>query len=279
MGELLLCRESIAAMPFYVEGISINLYSLEELSYYIANNTYLLEPDFMSEELCTWIDKELKRTDLADRLRDMIRENAKLATFVELILKGTGYCTGQEIINICAAISDMEERSDFECNKIRADRLMERDKILAAIYEYKRLLGTEDAKQEAPEVVGNIWHNLGTAYARLFMFDAAIECYHMAYSLNQNPESRKGELMAYRCKRDESGFIRVAMEYGLDDNEMQQLRNELTMVSRSERMQEFETGLEEIARLPEQGEKEKYKQEIQAIIQNWKDGYRRLCRV
>lgn len=279
MGELLLCRESIAAMPFYVEGISVNLYSLEELSYYIANNTYLLEPDFMSEELCTWIDKELKRTDLADRLRDMMREKVKLAAFVELILRETGYCTGQEISSICSAISDMEERSDFECNKIRADRLMERDKLLAAIYEYKRLLGTEDARQEPPEVVGNIWHNLGTAYTRLYLFDGAIECYHMAYSLNQNPESRKEELMAYRCKRDEGGFIRVAMEYGLDDNEMQELRNELTMVSRSQRMQEFEAGLEEIARLPEQGEKEKYKQEIQAIIQSWKDGYRRLCRV
>ena len=56
MGELLLCNEAIAAMPYYIEGVSINVYSIEELNYYIINNTYLLDDDFMSLELCTWIE-------------------------------------------------------------------------------------------------------------------------------------------------------------------------------------------------------------------------------
>ena len=50
MGELLLCNEAIAAMPYYIEGVSINVYSIEELNYYIINNTYLLDDDFMSLE-------------------------------------------------------------------------------------------------------------------------------------------------------------------------------------------------------------------------------------
>ena len=45
MGELLLCKESIAAMPYYIEGISLNVYSMEELCYFIQNNTYLIERD------------------------------------------------------------------------------------------------------------------------------------------------------------------------------------------------------------------------------------------
>ena len=60
MGELFICNEPIAALPYYIEGISWNVYSLEELCYYLENNTYLLENDFMNEELCTWIGKELK---------------------------------------------------------------------------------------------------------------------------------------------------------------------------------------------------------------------------
>lgn len=279
MGELLLCRESIAGMPYFVEGLSINLYSLEELSYYIANNTYLLEPDFMSEELCTWIDKELKRSELAEQLRDMIRENKKPAAFVRLILQDCGYCTPQEIQSICKILEELEQKSDFECNKLRADRLMERDKVLAAIYAYKRLLGTEDARTESPQTVGNIWHNLGCAYARLYLFDMAIDCFHMAYSLNHDVNSRREELLAYRCKRDESGFIKTALEYGMDEMQMQEIRNELTTASRCEETQEFEKHLEEIAKMPEQGERAACKQEIQQLIQNWKDGYRRLCRI
>ena len=39
MGELLLCNEAIAAMPYYIEGVSINVYSIEELI--IMNQQYI----------------------------------------------------------------------------------------------------------------------------------------------------------------------------------------------------------------------------------------------
>ncbi|MBQ1843392.1 MAG: hypothetical protein II133_02190, partial [Lachnospiraceae bacterium] len=69
MGELILCRQPMAATPFYIENASLNVYSLEELCYYIFHNTETLSPDFISEELLTWIDEELSFPSLADRLR------------------------------------------------------------------------------------------------------------------------------------------------------------------------------------------------------------------
>ena len=148
MGELLLCNESITAMPYYVEGISVNLYSLEELSYYIMNNVYLLDRDFMNEELCTWIFGEVKLPKLAARLREIMHGNGLLSDFCLEILKESGYCTMQEMQEIIFAIRQMEEKTDFECSKIRADKLMENQKFLSAIYEYKRLLDSEEAKKE-----------------------------------------------------------------------------------------------------------------------------------
>lgn len=279
MGELLLCNESIAAMPYYVEGISVNLYSIEELCYYILNNTYLLEPDFMSDELCTWIDKEVNRPELADKLRDIMRSAGKLADFISLILNDCGYCTKQEIRNVCESISELEEKSEFECNKIRADRLMERDKILSAIYEYKHLITSKDSLMESPELVGNIWHNLGTAYARLFLFDSAIACYHQAYALSGSRESMKAELLSIRCKRDEEGFIRAGILYGLNENELQEIRNELTIASRNEETEEFEARLEQIARNSVGNAKAAKNQEILSIIAKWKEDYRHISRI
>ena len=58
MGELILCSHPIAAMPYYIDNISLNVYSLEELCYYIENHLYLIEADFMSEELCLWIGQK-----------------------------------------------------------------------------------------------------------------------------------------------------------------------------------------------------------------------------
>ena len=253
----------------------INLYSLEELCYYIAHNTYLLEHDFMCEELCTWLEKELKLVEMSDKLRDLLHGGGRMSEFVKVILTGCGYCTNREIKEICDIIMEMEEKSDFECNKIRADRLMEREKYLSCIYEYKRLLDSEDAANESPRIVGNLWHNLGTAYARLFLFEEAIRCYKKAYALNQNEESLKEELMAYRCLHDEKGFIENARENHLDDTAMQAIRNELTMLSRSEENIRFEEKLESIAGLKENGNNTQYQLAIREIIINWKEDYRR----
>lgn len=279
MSELLICNQQIAAMPYYIEGISVNLYSIEELCYYIANNTYMLERDFMCEDLCTWIDKELKMSALADKLREYMAVNQKLSGFVLLILQSNAYCTKVQIQTICNLLAEMEEKSDFEVNKIRADRLMEKKKYLSGIYEYKRLLDLEEIDQESPVLVGNIWHNLGTAYARLFLFQEAIKCYHKAYECNHNEESMKEELLAYRCMHDEGGFIKAARTYQMEDADMQAVRDELTAISRGEVVKEFEDELEEIAKLLNENKRSEFQSRIAAIIFQWKEDYRKISRV
>ena len=278
MSELILCNEAIASMPYYIEGISINVYSIEELSYYILNNTFLLEKDFMNEELCSWIEKEARIPKLAMELRDIVRSNGLLSDFVFLILKRSGYCSNAEVQEIIQNIKQMEEKSDFECDKIRADKLMENGKYLNGIYEYKRMLESEDAKKQDNILLGNINHNLGTAYARMFLFEEAQKYFHKAYSLNQKWESLRECLFTYRCLRDEAGFIKCARDNGLSDEDVEALRTELSEISRNQDTKEFEERLEAIV-IMQESDKSRYKEEIHKIIQNYKDEYRRICRV
>lgn len=279
MSELLICNQQIAAMPYYMEGLSVNLYSIEELCYYIANNTYLLERDFMCEDLCTWIGKELKMIELSDKLRDYMQSQQKLSGFVLLILSSNSYCPNEQIQSIRNLLIEMEEKSDFEINKIRADRLMEKKKYLSSIYEYKRLLDLEEIKEESPVLIGNIWHNLGTAYARLFLFQEAIKCYENAYKYNQNEESIKEELFAYRCLHDEAGFIKASRTYQLDEADVQMIRDELTVISRGENIKIFEEKLDEIAKLLDENKRSKFQSEISSIIYQWKEDYRKISRI
>ena len=279
MGEILFCNQPIAALPYYIEGISWNVYSLEELCYYIENNTYLLERDFMTEELCTWDGSEVKNEKLAERLRDILRMEQRLSEFVLAILVECGYTPKENIKEVVRLIREMEEKSDFECNKVRADRLMEKEKYLSSIYEYKNLLDSEDAAEQPPQLIGNIWHNLGTAYARLFLFQEAIHCYERAYYLNNNEESLKEALMAYRCLKDEDGFYSVAKANGLSDEEIARLKNEISLASRSDVTKEFEEKLEAVAMMNVSGHKQDYQKAISNIIFHWKEEYRRICRV
>ncbi|MBQ2705469.1 MAG: tetratricopeptide repeat protein, partial [Agathobacter sp.] len=279
MGELLICNEPIAAMPYYIEGVSWNVYSLEELCYYVENNTYLLEKDFMTEELCTWIGKEVNNLKLADRLRDIMHLDGRLSEFVLALLVDCGYCPKDVIQEIVRIIREMEEKSDFECNKVRADRLMEKEKYLSSIYEYKSLLESNEAGEQSKELLGNIWHNLGTAYARLFLFKEAVSCYEKAYKLNLNEESLKECLMAHRCLKDEMGFEMAVQKYQVPEALLQEVREEVALAGQSEVMSGFESKLEEIVAMNTPAQRAEYHKAISNIIFNWKEEYRRICRM
>ena len=51
MGKMLLCAHRIASVPYYIEQMALNVYSLEELCHYLKQNIDLVEPSFMEEEL------------------------------------------------------------------------------------------------------------------------------------------------------------------------------------------------------------------------------------
>lgn len=282
MGELILCNQQIAALPYYIESVSLNVYSLEELSYYIENNLYLMEHDFMDEELCTWVEQELKLKETAENLREIMRGNGTLSEFVLCILHSCGYCGEKSIQQIGRSLQEMENKSEFECGKIRADRYMENQKYVCGIFEYRKLLEyaktAENAKTpENQNLIGAVWHNMGTAYARLFLFDKAAEYYGRAFDLNQNEKSLDAALLAYRCAHDERGFQRKAAAHFLSETETAELSAGLTQISRMEEIENFEKRIDELFLSREQqGERS---DEITQLVGVWKDEYRKNCKI
>lgn len=279
MGDLLLCDVPATGKPYYIEGISVNIYSMEELCYYIANHTYLLDKSFMDIGLCAWLEREFHKEALAARLRRLIEEGGKISAFVQEVLNGCGYCTSQEKKEILQILSELEEKSDFECRKIRADRLMEKEKFLSSIYEYKRLLDSKDAEEVSAQLRGDIWHNLAIAYARMFIFDEAASCFSQAFALNERQESLKAQLFTLLCMHNETDFIKVARANGMDDVALQELQNEWSIRKDNPHTEEFRQQINQVLSSDSQEYRKKYKQEISDIIFRWKEDYRRISRV
>lgn len=50
MGGLILCRKK-AEVPLYIELSNINIYSMEELCYYLYHNIYAINKSFFNEAL------------------------------------------------------------------------------------------------------------------------------------------------------------------------------------------------------------------------------------
>lgn len=198
MGELLLCSHELAFVPYYIDSVALNVYSLEELCYCLIENTDLIEDSFMDEDFIDWIRTELKLPDLAGRLDQQKAENKGLPEFVLTLISGCDYCTQEETDRIKRILTDFENKSEAECKKIRADRLLQKKRYHAAILEYKRLLAFPETEGI---LAGNIFHNMGTAYAGLFSFGEAAACYGKAYEKNKNPLSLQQKKISLQLEK------------------------------------------------------------------------------
>lgn len=193
MGELLLCSQELASVPYFMEDASLNVYSLEEICCYLQNNIDLIEPSFMDKDLIYWIRTELKLPQLSDRLLKVMQEDGGLSEFVGVLASGCSYCSHKEILLMQETLRVFENKSETECKKIRADRFLEKKRYRICILEYRKILESHDISEI---LAGNIYHNLGTAYAGMFFFEDAAKCYKKAYERNKNPLSLQQQGLA-----------------------------------------------------------------------------------
>ena len=264
MGELILCNQALAARPYFLEEASLNVYSLEELSYYIENNLWMLDRDFMCGDLCDWLEQELGLGEEAEKLRKIMQNKGTLSEFVLFLLRQSGYCTGQSLINIATVLQEMDNKSEFECAKLRADCFLVNKKYRNAVGEYRRLLSMEEKNSV---LVGNVWHNLGMTYAAMFLFEEAAECYRHAYECNENTKSRNARLCALRLMGDEKAFLNAAVEYGFLTEEIMELDYNITMAGQEE-IERFSLEIDELDAFG-------HIEQMHEMVVEWVDFYKR----
>lgn len=276
MGNLILCKKPIAAVPYYIEDASMNIYSLEELCYYIAHNTYLINTDFASIELCNWIGREVGREE-EKILIEVLKAGKPLSVFINTLLNLSDYLPAGEIRNAVEIISSFENKSPIECSKIRADRLLDKEKIVDAIYEYEDILDKSDKEDVSKEFIGDIWHNLAVCYSRLFFFKEASICFEYAYQLNRKKISLEAMLCSYRCMRDEEGFNLQVAKYFVPKDLAEKIKKIVTDTSTSKDITSFSDRLYKMK--SDFRDEKSYEKQLALIIERWKSEYNELCNI
>lgn len=276
MSTLIYCANSIAASPYYIEEVSLNVYSLEELSYYMLNNVYLLSTKLMNAELCNWIGRELKMPKLAGELLSMVQNNSPLHIFVGHILSANGYSSNKEIKDALAIISTFENKSEAERKKLRADKLMTSGMLIDAIYEYETLL-SEDVAKTMPRIVeGDVYHNLGCAFAKLFFFEEACKCFDEGYKRNHKRQTLYHLLYAARCAKDKFAFDDYVSKYQVSKNDVEEILQIVSRATVKEDILGFDSSINDLL----YGEAtEASRETINNVIDNWKKEYIRICRI
>ena len=103
--------------------------------------------------------------------------------------------------------------------------------------------------------------------------------FEKAYALNKQKESLRECLMCCRCRHDEEAFAEIAKRYQVEERKQQEIRNEISIACKSEKLEQFESHLEELAQRTGGAQKVKARKEVMDVIVQWKKEYRRSCKV
>lgn len=372
MSGYILCQVKRAKLPYYIENISTNIYSIEELCFYFYHNIYLLDSTILNEELCFWIRDQLGLKKLADNLyKHLDDDDMKVGDFILPVFKEINYLSLEEFRKLNQQIQQLAKEPEVLRQKRKGDYLMEHGKYVNAIKVYQKALrqetedeaavtdirkpetvaaekaetvqeaetteaSTETKTEEAAETespvaitidmvedpeeraetenveeaekpeedtsetdatslqeekqeevaadpelphqeillgkqfIGEIYHNMGCAYARLFQMEEAIRCFEIAYGKLHTMGAVKSLLYAVYMEHGVDAFVEKAKELEVD--EVDEERQEEIYVEVEEAVedlydtpegQEYKKLLEE----KQQGREEDYQQGMKQLLE------------
>lgn len=162
-------RAGIKAAGFGRTG-GTNLFTGRIVLLYIQQYLYS-DKCILDEKLIAFIRTEIKEPLLADKLEQLKCENAGLAEAVVTILKYVDYYDTAEIEQVKDLLAMLDTQNVYERMKMRADRFLEKGCYYSAISNYDKIVNGERDINLSGLFYAKVYHNLGTAYARMFFFE------------------------------------------------------------------------------------------------------------
>lgn len=210
MNRVILCTGEYANTPYYFDKVYVNIYSIEELCYVMAENAFLLDNTVVDMKLVEWIDNSCALHDLAKELYPMVTHTVEVASFVSTILEYVGYYSRAEIEKIESILKMNVSMNVFEKWKAKADFLYENKHYLLAISEYEKLL--KEIPEHEVTLKSHVYNNIGVAYTSLYLYDSATESFLKSYELDNNDVAYRHYLTVKRLSLSDDAYIRLVAE-------------------------------------------------------------------
>ena len=119
-----LCQIRQAKKPYYIESISTNIYSIEELCFYLYENVYLIDQTIVNEALCDWIRDELGLKKLYRQLYEQLEKQQSIAYFIVPIFREVGYLSVKKLRELQEKLGKLEVQPEDSRQKLKGDYLV-----------------------------------------------------------------------------------------------------------------------------------------------------------
>lgn len=181
--------------PFYIEQLSLNLYSFEELLYFLKGNAYILDTSIINESLFDFIGKELGLKELHEQLKVLYRKNKGISDHVCTILAYGHYVNEEELEGIRRIIEGNTDVRPFIRRRARGDFFYQNRNFVAAAQEYRAAIGESDGKDRR---LASVYHNLAMIYASSYLFKESASLFRKEWELSEDGQALKRYLKALK---------------------------------------------------------------------------------
>lgn len=219
----ILCQVKRAKVPYYIENISMNIYSIEELCYYMYHNIYLLDETIINEGLCFWLRDELNLRRLYQKLYTLLDAKGSMGEFILPIFKEINYLSFAEFKEMNKQLKIFEEQPEVVRLKIKGDYLFNHEKYINAIRVYTEALQKAKGGALGTQFTGSIYNNMGCSYAKLFQTEEAFECFGQAYEVLHSGGALKSYLFAAYLNKGKETYETLCDEKGVDTQTKQEM--------------------------------------------------------
>ena len=226
MSKVILCTSKTAETPFTFLNTKVEIYTYEELCFYIFNNTVLISKSVLSDKLFNFIRDELGMEELADKLMGLMNKTAYAQDLLIEILNAGDYYTPEEIKTYAAAWQKYRKLSPLQRAKLKADGYLAYRRYIKAATLYDEILD-DIGDDEDLTFLGNVYHNRAVAAANNMDLDDAKKFFLKAYEYNNNMESLKGYFYIVATREDTSTLREEIRVRGLDDKYFEEIMAEI----------------------------------------------------
>lgn len=187
---------------YYIKEADMNIYSIQELSYFIFNYAMLISNSFVSKNLIYYINKDLEMTELSNKLNIMYNKKANIANMLKLILRYSNYYTEEDISKFDIKLLKLLELDEISYINLSGDNLYKLEKYEKAILQYEKIASKDYYAMKM----------LAFCYAKLQVYDKAIEYLYSLYNKSYDKDILKNLYFCYKLCSNIDGFSELKSE-------------------------------------------------------------------
>lgn len=269
MSGLLVTIGKRGSFGYIAQEGEIELFSLEEICYYLYHNIYRITKDFFHTELLLYLKEELQLEKLVGQLDELLKTEAPFEDLVMTIMRYANYYDTEELETFQEKLFRFRNLSKEEKRKLMGDNCLQEEKEKEAIFHYDKALNYQKNSSMNKEFWGKIYHNMGVCYIHMLFYEEAAKHLEKAYQILQSEAVAKELLFVWYLSGKEEKYQNCAKGFAQETWEAWEKEWE----EKKEEQQALEE-ITEILNSYQEGDVGQYRDRVKNKIEQWKQEYR-----